>query len=102
MSTLHTVNKSPFERLSLASCLAHVAQGDAVLLIEDGVTGARRGSSFAEALHAKSPVCAIYILAPDLAARGMKAEDVIEGAKFVDYGGFVDLVAEKTRVVAWL
>ena len=35
MSELHTVNKSPFEKSSLESCLSHVAEGSAVLLIED-------------------------------------------------------------------
>ena len=102
MSTLHTVNKSPFERSSLASCLAHVGPGDAVLMIEDGVVGARKGSSFAAALAARTPACAIYVLAPDLSARGMKAEDLVEGVKLVDYAGFVDLTVEKTRVCAWL
>jgi len=102
MSTLHTINKSPFERPSLTSCLDHVAQGDAVLMIEDGVVGARKGSAFAEALRAKQPSCALYILGPDLAARGMKAEDLVEGVGVVDYGGFVDLAAGAARVCAWL
>lgn len=43
MSTLHTVNKSPFEKNALKSCLGHLCSGDAVLMIEDGVFGARRG-----------------------------------------------------------
>jgi tRNA 2-thiouridine synthesizing protein B len=102
MSTLHTVNKSPFERSSLTSCLAHVAPGDMLLLIEDGVVGARRGSAFAEALRGRLDQCAIYVLAPDLSARGVKAEDVAEGVQLVDYAGFVDLAAANTRVCAWL
>ena len=44
MSTLHTVNKSPFERNSLRTCLGHLTVGDAVLMIEDGVIGARKGA----------------------------------------------------------
>ena len=102
MSTLHTVNKSPFERNALASCLAHAAQGDAILMIEDGVVGARKGSVLAEALRAEAATCAIYVLGPDLAARGMKAEDLVEGAKLVDYAGFVDLAADNSRVCSWL
>ncbi len=102
MSTLHTINKSPFDRSSLTSCLNHVAQGDAVLMFEDGVVGARKGCAFAEALRAKRTSCAIYILGADLAARGMKAEDIAEGIGIVDYGGFVDLVAGHARVCAWL
>jgi len=42
---LHIVNKSPGERATLSSCLAHVRPGHSVLLIEDAVyaaTGAMR------------------------------------------------------------
>lgn len=102
MSTLHTVNKSPFDRNSLASCLDHLLPGDAVLLVEDGVVGARKGASSAGRLAAATKECAVYVLAPDLAARGMKEEHLIEGAKLVDYDGFVDLVAANDRTQAWL
>ena len=102
MSTLHTVNKSPFERSSLTSCLAHVAPGDALLLIEDGVVGARKASAFADLLAAAVKNCAVYVLDPDLAARGMGDKDVIQGVKLVDYGGFVDLVTTHYRTHAWL
>jgi tRNA 2-thiouridine synthesizing protein B len=101
MSTLHTVNKSPFEQSALVSCLEHVAQGDAVLLIEDAVVGARKGSHFAATLRDKQAACRIYVLAPDLAARGIKDAEVVEGVALLDYAGFVDLVAEETRVCAW-
>jgi len=102
MSTLHTVNKSPFERSSLKSCLDHAAQGDAILLIEDAVVGAREGSHVSAVLRDKQASCSIYVLAPDLAARGIKETDLAEGIALVDYAGFVDLVAEKARVCAWL
>ncbi len=44
MSTLHTVNKSPFATQALLSCLNHAKAGDAVLLIEDGVYGGLGGT----------------------------------------------------------
>ena len=44
----------------------------------------------------------VYALAPDLAARGIKPEHLIDGVKAIDYGGFVDLVTQHTRTVAWL
>ena len=37
MSILNTVNKSPFERNALESCLKFANAGDPVLLFEDGV-----------------------------------------------------------------
>ena len=43
----------------------------------------------------------VYALAPDLEARGMH-ERVMEGVATVDYGGFVDLVAEHKNCQSWL
>lgn len=102
MSTLHTVNKSPFERSTLISALNHVKPGDALLMLEDAVVGARKGSAFAGLFEAAAKDCTVYILKPDLAARGMKEKDVIQGAKLVDYDGFVDLVTTHDRTQAWL
>ena len=102
MATLHTVNKSPFERNALESCLQHVAAGDTVLMIEDAVIGARKGSAAAAMLETAMQSGTLCVLAADLAARGLKAEDIVPGAKVVDYGGFVDLVTGHDRTVAWL
>ncbi len=102
MSTLHTINKSPFERSALISAISHVKPGDALLMMEDAVVGARKGSAFANLFEAAVKNCTVYILEPDLAARGMGEEDLIQGAKLVDYGGFVDLVTTHDRTQAWL
>ena len=102
MSTLHTVNKSPFERGSMATALGHALRGDAVLMIEDGVLGAHKGGIFAGTIAESRGRCEIYALGPDLAARGMKSEDLAEGVKVVGYDGFVDLAASHDRVCAWL
>jgi tRNA 2-thiouridine synthesizing protein B len=102
MPTLHTINKSPFERSAFISALNHLKPADALLMIEDAVVGARRASAFAGVLENAAKNCAIYVLGPDLAARGMAEADVIPGAKLVDYGGFVDLVTQHDRTQAWL
>jgi len=74
--------------------------GDAVLMIEDGVLGARNGSSAAAAVKAALENSSVYALSSDLAARGIKPEQLIEGVQAVDYGGFVDLVTQHARTVA--
>lgn len=102
MSTLHTINKSPFERAALVSALNHVKAGDALLMLEDAVVGARKGSAVAGVIEAAAKNCSVYVLEPDLAARGMSEKDLIAGARLVDYGGFVDLVASHDRTQAWL
>jgi tRNA 2-thiouridine synthesizing protein B len=102
MSTLHTINKSPFERAAFASALDHLRPGDALLMIEDAVVGARKGSAFAARLENAAKNCSVYVLGPDLAARGMAKNETIAAVKQVDYGGFVDLVASHDRTQAWL
>ena len=48
MSILHLVNKSPFERNNLDSCLRLAAKGSAVLLFEDGVIGAMQNTKHSD------------------------------------------------------
>jgi tRNA 2-thiouridine synthesizing protein B len=102
MSILHTVNKSPFEKSAFKSCLDHAKSGDAVLLIEDGVYAATRGTAAAKLIEARNGEVALYALGADLAARGISGKSVIEGISVVDYGGFVDLVTEHDVSQAWL
>ncbi|HEX9625745.1 MAG TPA: sulfurtransferase complex subunit TusB [Acidiferrobacterales bacterium] len=98
---LHTVNKSPFERNTLDSCLTHAKKGSAILLIEDGVYGALKSTPYTDKVKAAMKNVAVYALYPDIEARGMQ-DRTIDGIKLVDYPGFVDLVAEHATVQAWL
>lgn len=98
---LHIVNKSPFERNALDSCLRFGRDGSAVLLIEDGVYAATRGNVAETKVRAALGQMKIYALRPDLEARGMQ-DAVIDGVELVDYGGFVDLVASHNTVQSWL
>ena len=100
MSILHTVNKSPFQKIDLKSCLAHASDDDAVLMIEDGVYGAIAGTDAAKMVaDAKAD---IYVLGADLAARGISEDKVADGVKIVGYDGFVELAAEHSAVNSWL
>lgn len=99
---LHIVNKSPFERNALASCVNYAAAGDALLLIEDAVAGGIDGTTVKAATEALDKKVKVYILGPDLEARGLQNGNIIEGAKVVDYAGFVDLVTEHDNVQTWL
>jgi len=102
MSTLHTVNKSPFATGSLASCLNHCKDGDAILLIEDGVYGGLAETSVSGQVQKMMGSVAIYVLGPDADARGLAADRLLAGINGVDYDGFVDLVAKHDRTQAWL
>jgi len=98
---LHIVNKSPTQARSLESCLRVALPGQAVLLIEDGVYGATTGSSSEAQVRAAAGKVKFYALKPDLEARGM-ATRALDGVNLVDYGGFVDLVAEHGPSNSWL
>ena len=102
MSTLHTVNKSPFEKNSLEACLRLAAKGCAVLMYEDGVYGAMKGTTATDAVKAAMKNMSFYVMGPDLKARGIDASKIIEGIKVVDYSDFVKLSVENDKVQAWL
>ena len=97
---LHIVNKSSPDRNTLDSCL-RVANGGAILLIEDAVYAATRGNEEEAKLRDALSRFKVYALAPDLDARGM-GDRVMEGVATVDYGGFVDLVTEHKNCQSWL
>lgn len=98
---LHIVNKSPFEKRTLASCLRFRRKGSALLLIEDGVYAAATSSDTEHTVREALQHMPIYALAPDLEARGIQ-DRLIEGVERVDYGGFVDLVSEHKTIQSWL
>lgn len=103
MSTLHTVNKSPFEKNSLDTCLSLAGNDSTVLLIEDGVAGALQNTTASPSISdAMSSGVKFAVLGEDLNARGLPADRIIEGISVVDYAGFVQLAADHDNVQSWL
>jgi len=90
---LHIVNKSPTDGSAFDSALRLSGSG-ALLLIEDAVYGATRGNPAEARVRTALERLKIYVLAPDLR--------LTEGVTAVDYGGFVDLVAEHPNCQSWL
>ncbi len=99
---LHLINKSPFERNALDSCLRMARPGSAILLIEDGVYAALAKAAHAEKIISRMDDFSFYVLGHDVAARGLNDAPLIEGIDVVDYEGFVDLVAEHDVTQSWL
>ncbi len=98
MSMLHVVNKSPYERVNLETATGYMADGDELLLIEDGVFAAIRSGKASALLKGRK----VSVLGPDLDARGISRDKLVEGVSIVDYAGFVDLVEANDRVQSWL
>ena len=87
MASLHIVNKAD----ALADCLPLLADGDALLLIEDGVYAACTAIDTPATCHA---------LADDLEARGLTGR-IETSVEILSYDGFVDLVERHQPVVTW-
>ncbi|MEN8212833.1 MAG: sulfurtransferase complex subunit TusB [Pseudomonadota bacterium] len=95
---LHIVNKSPYDRNSMDTAVSYIADGDVMLLIEDGVYGAMKGGAAA----AKLDGCTVSVLAADIAARGIAEDKLVDSVSVIDYAGFVDLVEANEKVQSWL
>jgi tRNA 2-thiouridine synthesizing protein B len=97
---LNIINKSPLTSVALDSCLNTAAGGD-ILLIEDAVYAATRGNAAEVKLKGAMGRFKVYVLMPDLEARGL-GDRLIEGVSPVDYGGFVDLTSNNKTCQSWL
>jgi len=102
MSVLHIINKSPFDRNSLDTCLRMARPSSAILLIEDGVYAVQGNSSAASKVKQALENHPVYALQPDLQARGISEENMLDGVEMVDYDGFVKLTTEYDKSQSWL
>lgn len=94
--TLHIVNQSPYAGNALQDCLSAFAEGDALLLIEDGIYAAR--VEFHPALTATITASNLYCLSADATARGVA---VSEGITSIDEARWVALCIEHNPIVSW-
>lgn len=115
MTTLYLITKSPFihndpsEAIKVATLQGEMGDGIGVVLLQDAVLGAKKGQfsekgeSFEKLLRkASEKGVSIYALEPDLKARAIKPEDLVEGIVVTGYFGLVDLVMEGyERIVSW-
>ena len=99
---LHIINKSPFERSAFSSCLSHAKSGDSILMIEDAILAAVKNSSYSSLIKLAIKDKTLYVLAPDLYARGLLQARIIENIELVDYAGFVNLVVDNETNQSWL
>jgi tRNA 2-thiouridine synthesizing protein B len=101
MSTLHTINKSPFSHATLASCLQICGKHDGILLLEDGVFGGLFSAPCAEELSTLiNSGMKVYALINDVNARGLQ-EKIRKDICLTDYIGFVQLSIEHNCVQSW-
>ena len=102
MSVLHIVNKSPFDRNSLETCLRLAKAESPILLIEDGIYAVQKNTAATDKMQQALAKHQIYALRADLQARGISPDNMIEGISLVDYDGFVKLATEHDKLQSWL
>ena len=102
MKMLHTVNKSPFENSTVISCISMCSKNSSILFIEDAVISVMKSTKFSKTISNSLKDFKMYALKPDLEARGLSLDNVIEGVEIVGYEEFVDLTTEHDSVQSWL
>ncbi|WP_237056663.1 sulfurtransferase complex subunit TusB [Microbulbifer sediminum] len=90
--SLHIVSKSPFSSTALADCLTSFIEGDALVLIEDGVY------ALSGALKSQPVVGPVYCLAADAQARGLTIPAAVEA---IDDDRWASLCTEHNPIVSW-
>jgi tRNA 2-thiouridine synthesizing protein B len=101
MTTLHLISKSPAESRALERCLLRAAREDAILLTENGVYGAQRGSPALALLDSGFETGRLFVLGDDLRTRGLHPSGIIESFTIIDYADFVELAVRFPRSVSW-
>lgn len=97
MTTLHLINKTPSESSALRDSLSAISDGDALLLIENGVYAAM--PAYAERFTRLPRTIQCYLLNNDALARGLNDLNPDFGA--IDYDRFVELSCRYNKVVSW-
>ena len=94
---LHTVNKSPFQQATLAQCIQRCADGDGIILVEDGVYGALEHNPQANKLSTIN----CFAIKSDIQARGLSDKSLIKKIELIDFEYFVALTCRYSLVMSW-
>ncbi|MBV8044247.1 sulfurtransferase complex subunit TusB [Pluralibacter sp.] len=94
---LHTLSDSPWQN-DLVAKLRLVKEGDALLLLSDGVAAAVEGNRFLDILLA-APIT-LYALLEDVEARGLSGQ-ISSSVVRVGYTDFVRLAVQHPAHLAW-
>jgi tRNA 2-thiouridine synthesizing protein B len=94
---LHTLSRSPWQ-CDIESLLSMVREGDALLLIQDGVLAAVEDSRFVDILS--NALISVSALKDDIDARGL-AGQISAKINVVSYTDFVNLAVQHTGHMNW-
>jgi tRNA 2-thiouridine synthesizing protein B len=96
--TLHILFNSEFD--TATQCLRAVSDGDALLLLADGVYAALEQSALSTTLGALPATVAVHAIEEDCSARGITSR-AHSRVTMADYNAFVALSCSHARSVSW-
>lgn len=100
MSTVFTLSKAWHDAVWLFEQLAFASQGDAIILTQDAVLAAHSDISLASFIaKCQALNIQVFALQEDCQMRGI--ENKYAQLELLTYSGFVDLVCQHDKQVAW-
>jgi tRNA 2-thiouridine synthesizing protein B len=81
--------------------LARIGAGDDVLFLDNAVLGLLKTGRWAGALSVLSERGRLFVLADDVAIRGLAPDELCPCLVRVDYAGFVDLTVKNAVIQSW-
>jgi sulfur relay protein TusB/DsrH len=94
---LHLIFQLPIDK----AVLDRMAAGDSTVFLESAVLGVLQNGSLAEVLLSKLTTNRLYVLAEDMAIRGILESELVTGLKVIDYLGLVNLTVENPLITSW-
>jgi tRNA 2-thiouridine synthesizing protein B len=94
---LYILSHSP-NQCDLPTLLRLTSEGDALLLLQDGVLAALAGSAHLDLLL-NSPI-SLYVLQDDVEARGLSGH-ISRNASLIGYNQFVELTEQHRSQMTW-
>jgi sulfur relay protein TusB/DsrH len=81
--------------------LERVADGDALLFLENSVFSLLKAGKHSATLSALAKHQALYVLTSDLQTRGIAPDRLISEVNIIDYQGFVILTTQYSTLCSW-
>lgn len=94
---LHLISQSPIDN----AVLARLCAGDDVVFLENALLRLLNTGELNGILSALLNTHQLYVLADDLAVRGISTEELVEGISVINYAQFVALTVKNSVIHSW-
>lgn len=94
---LHLISGSPID----SAVLARLGVGDEIVFLENAVSRLLQTGADNNALFELSKTHSLYVLADDLAVRGIAVEELVQGIWVINYTDFVALTVKHPTIQSW-